>query len=249
MSRRATEKPKAAVPLPLARAARAKRLRAKQSHRLIEAASRLREICRTIDSLEAKPDLDKHLRKELLRSIPISLVACLQNYFREAIRDLANSNELFKLRAQELKRVPNSLLEKAGLISPDIKFGDLLSEQVPLGNVQDILRPMSLMLNLPLRRLVHNYDMKGPDCKRRSRPGDYLPDFWRVLGTLFRVRHALAHEHARKVRLTLASVVKFAVATEIFLRVTDGFVFHELVLVGGRFDELTAYEKIGRVRI
>ena len=245
----AAQASKKVLPLPLARAARAKKQRAGQSHRLMEAASRLREIRLAIESLSAKPDLDERLRKELLRGIPISLVACMQNYFREAIRDLANSGEPFDARAKELNRVSRSLLDKAGLFSRDIKFGDLLSEQVPLSNVQDILRPMSLILDLPLRRLIHNYDMRCPDCKHISTPANYLPDFWRVLGALFRVRHALAHEHARKVKLTLPLVAKFALATEIFLRVTDGFVFKELVLIGGRFEELTAYEKIGRVRV
>ena len=240
---------KAVLPLPLARAARAKKQRAKQSHRLIEAAKRLRAIGSLIETIEANPDLHKRLRKELLRGIPLSLVACVQNYFREAIRDLANSGAPFDMRARELNRVSKSLLEKAGLLPQEILFGDLLSEQVPLGNVRDILRPMSLILDLPLKRLIRNYDMKCVDCKHVSTAGDYLPNFWRTLNTLFRVRHALAHEHAHTVRFTLADVAKFALATEMLVRITDGFVFHELVLVGGRFDELTAYEKIGRVRM
>ena len=139
------------------------------------------------------------LSEELFKYFPIAVVACIESYFRAAIRDLIDAGSPFADRIETLK-VPNLKFDTAlvkAIAGKTITLGELIAHTIPLNNLELLNSYMSALTGEEfLRKLetVRNRFKveveKGPDDPMLNNANQVFADVART----FELRHIFAHE-------------------------------------------------------
>ena len=85
---------------------------------------------------------------EALRYCPVGLVACIEAYFRAAIRQLIDSGDPFLKRAASFDRIPFDFRIVTAIHGRTISLGGLVAHLLPLSSKKDINSSMSTLLGI-----------------------------------------------------------------------------------------------------
>lgn len=168
----------------------------------------------------SKQQSHREARGELLKYIAIGLVACMESYFRSAIRDLIDFGAPYDLNARGLDDARIDISTVLGLGREKITIGEFISHVISIRGMDDINRNMSIVLGedyLTKLKTIHN-DVLGETIEKIA--GKLLVD----LESVFAQRHIFCHEFAPKIRPRLrdqkffiGSVLNFTYTTDLML--------------------------------
>lgn len=155
---------------------------------------RFRRIIEGHDGL-IESSMDDGAKKELLRYIPIAMVACMENYFRMAIADLINIGSPFADQVSEFKEIKVPLFVASALHTNKLTLGDFIAHLLPLNNLSDINRNVSTIIGCDfLRHLRESEFDLGPEINKGLIERD--DDLFSGLAKVFELRHIYCHEIA-----------------------------------------------------
>ena len=199
--------------------------------RALKGAGRYAIFTRRWDSLDESYRLIKNhhsgnltARRELLRHLPVGLVACVESYTRLAIRDLIDSGPPYQASASGLQDTKIDLRTLVGMGSARISVGEFVSHLLPISSLEDIERHISVLVGADFWT-----EMKKLP---RAPAGGPLEPLARYLiedmQQLFHSRHIICHEMGRKVNLSLANTLNMMQAVLVFTDALESLVRNAL---------------------
>lgn len=171
----------------------------KRSTIRLQFEQRLHPLVQGFRVLQAS-SLDKPVKAELLKYIPIGYVACIEGYCRLAVKTLIDKGEPYLDRVAKLDELQFKPKTVAAIVANKISLGDYVSHLIPLNNLQDINRVFSVLADEDALTAIKRIDsLPGDDGRQLQFPTPLFADsdVARVQ-ELFRIRHILAHELATK---------------------------------------------------
>ena len=156
-------------------------------------------------------------RVELLKYISIGTVACVEAYFRMAVRDLIEHGSPFEQNARKLQDIKLELATILDMRREKISHGEFIAHLLPLNNLDDINRHVSVLIGSSF--LDDLKDIEIPEFGMR--PLELIPGLYERMKELFTQRHIYCHEIAMKVKPTFEKEGRILAATIIFVNASD----------------------------
>ncbi len=138
--------------------------------------------------------------KELLRYFPIAVVACMETYFRLAIKKLIDSGEPYLANSQSIMPKANVGFDVLkALHGQSITIGDVISHSIPISSLTHLASHMSKLMGIEFLKevsLIHSRwafeVLKQPKQPILLEADDTL----RNVARTFELRHIFCHETA-----------------------------------------------------
>jgi hypothetical protein len=159
----------------------------KRKHEKTQVSERLNALATTF---EAVRPLQKAARDELLRYFPVGLVAALEFYFRDEVREAIRQFQVDDAVIQKLVEQPISLDTALDIERGKITVAEYVAHRVPLNNLADISQIMSKVCGEDYLSWIKTASKDGKPVLQ----GQHIA----VLNRLFETRHIICHELATK---------------------------------------------------
>jgi len=168
------------------------------------------------------------LELELLKYFPVSIVTCIEGYFRLAIKNLIDAGEPYLSNARKLasgsdseKKINLEFDAVKALHSKQISIGELIAYTVPLSNFDQIKKYMDDILNKDFvkelssvtNRWEHEINGK-PKAPILAEPDSVIKQVRRT----FEIRHIVCHELASNNEIKQEEIEQGFLACILFLK-------------------------------
>lgn len=182
---------------------------------------------RLIELESAFKNYDKSER-ELIRYFPVALVACVESYFRMAIKELIDAGEQYFSNAEKISssiKIDFSVLR--AVHDKKITVGELVAHGVKLSSLKHIESVLSNLLDtefLQALRITTNrwaHEVKGePATPILGKPDEVFAGVART----FELRHIICHEISSADEVKSEEIAQCFEICVSFLRASDEFV-------------------------
>ena len=163
---------------------------------------------------------DSAAKLELLKYLAIGTVACIEAYFRMAIRDLIEHGSPFEQNARKLQDVKLELGTILDMRREKITHGELIAHLLSLNNLEDINRHMSVLIGADFLG-----EVKSVEIPVYEKPIlELMPDLIENMKELFIRRHIYCHEIAMKSKPTFAKESRAVAAAILFVNASDNLI-------------------------
>lgn len=171
-------------------------------------------------------------REELTRYFPVALVACIESYFRLAIKELIDAGEPFLTNAEKLASVLKiDFVVVKAIHGKAVTVGELVSHSVPISRLDHIEASMSSLFGSSFLAQMRTIPDRWAHevCGAPSAPILSAPDevFAGVKRT-FEMRHIICHEIASAHELHYEEVASCLEYCLRFLRAADELISETL---------------------
>jgi hypothetical protein len=169
---------------------------------------------------------------ELTRYFPVGLIACLEGYFRMAIKDLIDAGEPYLSNSEKpASSIKLDFSVLRAVHGKAITVGELVAHGVPLSRLEHIEGALSGLLGTGFLQALRTttdrwaYEVKGePATPILSRPDEVFSDVART----FELRHIICHEIASAYEIDSEEVARCFESCVVFLRAADEFISETL---------------------
>lgn len=165
---------------------------------------------------------------ELTRYFPVALIACVEGYFRMAIKELVDAGEPYLSNAEKQAfsiKLDFSVLR--AIHGKTITVGEFVAHSVQLSRLEHLEAVLSNLLNtgfLQAIRATTNrwaHEVKGqPVTPILAKPDEVFADVART----FELRHIICHEIASAYEIEPEEVTRCFESCVVFLRAADEFI-------------------------
>ncbi|HXT68543.1 MAG TPA: lysozyme inhibitor LprI family protein [Vicinamibacterales bacterium] len=144
-------------------------------------------------ALRETPDMNQ----EFLRYVPIGIVACIEGFFRSAIRTLIDAGDPFLSNARTLAQIKDLRIDfelLRAVHGRQISVGDLIGHVVSFNDLAQLNAVMSTVIGRDFLELVTTARKRQPNDSPQE---PIIPDpvvIFRDVAETFRLRHIYAHE-------------------------------------------------------
>jgi uncharacterized protein YecT (DUF1311 family) len=170
--------------------------------------------------------------KELLRYFPIAVVACMETYFRLAIKKLIDSGEPYLTNSQALMPKANVGFDVLrALHGQSITIGDVISHSVSISNLTHLASDMSKLMGVDfLKEVSLIHDRWAVEVlKQPVRPILLEADnTFRYVARTFELRHIFCHETASNHQFDAEEIEKCFDNAVLFLKAAEEMVSETL---------------------
>ena len=180
------------------------------------------ERLREIKSSYKRLDPTAH---ELLRYYPTALIACVEAYFRLAIRELIDSGEPYLSNSRQLLRREGYDFDiLIGLHGEKITIGDVISYHPSISSIGHVIAIMDKITDTDFRKAIAEvHDRWNVEIEKKpKKPIIFdIDETLGYVGRTFELRHVLCHETATAIQIETEEIDKFIYHTSIFLNASD----------------------------
>lgn len=165
---------------------------------------------------------------ELTRYFPVALIACVEGYFRMAMKDLIDAGEPFLTNAEKLassSKLDFSVLR--AVHGKTITVGELVAHSVSLSRLEHIENALSSLLGASFLHALRTttdrwaHEVRGePAIPILSEPDEVFTDVART----FELRHIICHEIASAYDIESDEVARCLESCVAFLQAADEFI-------------------------
>jgi len=180
---------------------------------------------------------------EIYRYCPVGLVACIESYFREVVKELIDSGNPYFERASQLNIEKYDFNIVSAIQGQIVTLGDIISHLISINNINDINKTMCKLLDEDFFKVLKNVEEHYPWKSRSSRSNKRVISDINViindLKKIFEIRHIICHEFAFQIKISKEEAISFIDSVELFLSATN-FLITEIL-----FKEIpdTQYER------
>jgi uncharacterized protein YecT (DUF1311 family) len=183
------------------------------------------ELRNRLNSLERAFKKKDTLDSEFLRYFPISLVACIESYFRHAIQEFIDHGEpYFENCSELLKNNDNFNFEVIKALQGNkISVGEFISHLVPINNLSNIDATMSTLIK---DNYLKRVETVCNDWDRRQK-GITIPiienpaEVYKSVAKIFELRHIFCHEFASSITVLSEEIDQLFNDTLVFIKACE----------------------------
>lgn len=190
--------------------------------------SAMMELPLRLFSLENAFRTQKGHTEELIRYFPVALIACVEGYFRMAIKDIIDAGEPYLSNAEKPAssiRLDFSVLR--AVHGKAITVGELVAHGVQLSRLEHIEAALSTILGTGFLKGLETvkdrwaHEIEGKEVAPiLENPSDVFANVART----FELRHIICHEIASAYEIEIEEVASCFESCVSFLRASDEFI-------------------------
>ncbi len=170
--------------------------------------------------------------KELLRYFPIAVVACMETYFRLAIKNLIDSGEPYLTNSQAIMPKANIGFEVLkALHGHSITIGDIISHSVKISSLTHLASHMSKLMGVEfLKEVSLIHDRWAVEVLKQPNQPILLEadNTFRYVARTFELRHIFCHETASNHEFEEEEIEKCFDNSILFLKAAEELVSETL---------------------
>lgn len=165
---------------------------------------------------------------ELIRYFPVALIACVEGYFRIAIRDLIDAGEPYLSNAEKPAssiKVDFSVLR--AVHGKEVTVGELVAHGVQVSRLEHLDAVLSNLLGAGFLQALRTtkdrwaHEVKGaPETPILTKPDRVFSDVART----FELRHIICHEIASAYNIEIEEIARCFESCVAFLRAADEYI-------------------------
>jgi hypothetical protein len=202
---------------------RRSRLKAR-STRWAQLNARLDQLIDVVNFVKDSSEKDLPFKKELAKYISIGFIACLEGYFRLAIRDLVDAGPPFQANVSNLKDVKIDLKQVVEIQKRRATLGEFVSHSISLSNLDDINEVLSTLLGTDFLKEMKSVPLPLLDEPKTLVEMDIADRVMKDVKYSFEHRHLFAHELAPKLKVDVKTITMSSRAVFIFLLAAEAIV-------------------------
>lgn len=170
--------------------------------------------------------------KELLRYFPIAIVACMEAYFRLAIKKLIDSGEPYLTNSQAIMPKANIGFDVLkALHGQSITIGDIISHSISINNLAQLDSNISRLLGIEfLKKLSLIQSRWAVEVLKQPKQPILLDaqNTFRHVAKTFELRHIFCHEIASNHEFEIPEIEKCFDNSVLFLKAADELISETL---------------------
>ena len=173
-----------------------------------------------------------HGLTELLRYFPIALVACIESYFRLAMKDLIDSGEPYLSNSKRLlsgERYDFEILK--GLHGQTVSIGEVISHHPSINNLEQVISLMNTLMGGEFRSKICNvHNRWAVEVKKQPKQPiiENVNETFCYVEKTFQLRHVFCHEIATAIEIEAEDIGKCVDHTTVFIKASDEVVSQTL---------------------
>lgn len=170
--------------------------------------------------------------EELTRYFPVALIACIEGYFRLAIKELIDAGEPYITNAERpASSIKLDFAVVRAIHGKAVTVGELVAHSVPLSRLEHIESSMSSLLGAPFLSRMRTISDRWEQHVRGTPVEPILADPDNVFAGVtkaFELRHIICHEIASAHEIQYSEVAHCFESCVAFLRAADELVSETL---------------------
>ncbi|WP_075256658.1 lysozyme inhibitor LprI family protein [Herbaspirillum camelliae] len=167
-------------------------------------------------------------QRELQRYFPVALVACLEGYFRMAIKDLIDFGEPYLSNAEKpANALKFDFTVMRAIHGKSITFGELIAHGTPISRLEHIDSILSTLVGKSFLTSLRTVEDRWAQEVHGMLPEPILSDpdaVFKGVSRAFELRHIICHEIASAYEITSAEVADCLESCMFFLKAADEFI-------------------------
>lgn len=174
----------------------------------------------------------QNIDEELWRYFPISIITCLEAFFRLAIKQLIDAGEPYLTNSQYLlgkRRIDFDILK--ALHGQTITIGDIAAHLISINNLNQISEIMNELLRHSfLKEVSQTYDRCSVEIFKEPKKA-IISDSnltFRLVARTFELRHIFCHEFANKYELDRSEIEQCFEHSYKFLRASQEHIWQTM---------------------
>jgi hypothetical protein len=181
---------------------------AERNRRLLRRTKRWKQVERVIHPLIGSfqsikdSDLERDIKVELYRFIPIRSIACLEGWFKLAVASLIDESDSFRENASRIKEPRINIGDVLLVHSKKLSGGELIAHTLPVNRLNDIEDVLSLIIDSDFSEAFKNVRINP---KTAPNPVTFKKEAMMIYHNVkktFYFRHIFAHELATSMRVS-----------------------------------------------
>jgi hypothetical protein len=171
-------------------------------------------------------------QRELTRYFPVALIACVEGYFRMAIKDLIDAGDPYLSNAERpALSVKLDFLMLRAVHGKAITVGELVAHGIPLSRLDHIESAITSLIGTRFLQALRSTTDRWAHEVRGEPAGPILADPDHVFSDVartFELRHIICHEMASAYEIETGEVARCFQSCVAFLRAADEFISETL---------------------
>lgn len=181
---------------------------AEREGRLLRRTKRWKQVVRVIHPLIGSfqsikdSDIEKDIKSELYRFIPIRSIACLEGWFKLAVASLIDESVSFRENASRIKEPRINIGDIIAVQSRKLSAGKLIAHTSPVNSLNDIEEVLSLLIGSDFSEAFKNVRINPKTCPNPVTFKNEAMMIYHEVKKTFYLRHIFAHELATSKRVS-----------------------------------------------
>lgn len=187
----------------------------------------------SLEKLLESTDNNSGESDEVLRYIPIALVACIEGLFRSLYAEIIDHGEPYSKNVEKFnnsnKKFDYNIIN--AIQSRKLTIGEFISHTLSCNNISDIDNNLSILLEIKFLHELKDFDTQSNFDEQKlinSSFKDNIDQAIKSVISVFELRHIFCHEFGTKVEVSKDSIQELFSNTKIFLENTTDFIQSKL---------------------
>lgn len=171
--------------------------------------------------------------EEVLRYIPIALVACMEGLFRSLYAEIIDYGEPYSKNVEKFnssnRKFDYNIIN--AIQSKKLTIGEFISHTLSCNNISDIDNNISILLETKFLHELKNFETQSNFDEQKTISSTFKNDSKNILKSVvkvFELRHIFCHEFGTKVQVDQDIIQELFSNTKIFLENATDFIYSKL---------------------
>lgn len=194
----------------------------------LDYSSRLNDIENAFnESLNYNGDFDK----ELVKYIPIAIVACFEAFFRSVYKELIDFGKPYSenvIKFNQSKNVKFDFDIINAIQSKTVTVGEFMSHILPCNNFDDINTNLSTIINIDFADQIKKFQPESIFDHVKDNSKQFVENNDQIISDIkrtFELRHIFCHEFATNLRIDKDEILRCFNNSKVFLNQTNDFIW------------------------
>lgn len=192
----------------------------KRTKRWKQVEARIHPLIKSYDDIR-QLNVDRKIKSELFRYIPIGSLACLEGWFRIAVADLIDGNSGYRRNAEGFRELKYEVRDILAVQGKYLTGGELVAHMLPMNRLSDVSGALTLIIGKDFDELFKRVRINPESAPNPVTFGAEAGSIFQDVTKTFKLRHIFSHELATSVRVSMQqyedcvySVFMYLVAAE-----------------------------------
>lgn len=189
--------------------------------RWAQATSRLDSLIDVTHFIEGSTNRTLPFRTELAKYISIGFIACVEGYFRLAVRDLIDAGQPFQGNVSKLRDVKITIDHVVEIHKRRATLGEFVAHGISMSSLEEINDALGTLMAIDFLDELKKTPLQLLGEKKSLTEMDRADDLVRDVKYSFEYRHLFAHELAPKLKVDVKAIGMASRAIFLFIYAAD----------------------------
>lgn len=177
-----------------------------ESHGYVQFMDRDEKLFKAFETLKNTKGFEKEFRSELLRYFPIAYIACIESYFRSAIKELIDFGEPYSNNSLKFDDIRFKIDSVFAIANKTVSVGEFIAHLLPLKNLRTINAQMSVLIGEDFLKRLNKTKLPADKHSKARTVEESTDNLFTTVEGFFDRRHIFCHEFAPIIELNEASI-------------------------------------------